>query len=169
MKTEVRIGLIVAVLLGTAAQGFGQGSMSRYATSARNTLGPGKSSSSPSTNGFTIGAQRHLDQKVAITVSSATRFWFLDPIGTSDAVVAEGRYGNTSLWAQRSPAGPVLAIGGNDRSLNASSRQFSLRNLEYNAGQAIPQFDPDSTLYGEGQAAAWMQSNIRFVKVDPVP
>ena len=169
MKTEFRISLFVAAFLGLAAQGFGQGSMTRYTASARNALGPGKSFVSPSTNGFTISAQRRFDQSVAITVSSATRFWFLDPTGTSDAMVAGGRYENTSLWAQASPAGPVLAFAGNGQSLNAHSHQFSLRNLEYSAVQTIPQLDNYSAQYDEGQLTAWIQNSIRFVKVDPVP
>ena len=169
MKTEFCISLIAAAFLGLAAPGFSQGSMSRYTASAQNTLGRGKTLSSPSTKGFTISAQRRFDQSVVLTVSSATRFWFRDPSGTTDSMVSAGRYENTSLWAKASPARPVLVFADNGRPLNARGGQFSLRSLECSTVHPIPRFDPDSAQYDESQLAAWIQSNIRFVKVNPAP
>ena len=169
MKTAPRISLFLAVLLGFASPGFGQGSMSRFTASAQSPFGPNKSPASPSTNGFTISAQRDFDRSIAITVSSATRFWFQDASRPSESLVAAGRYANATLWAQASRATPVLAFGANSQPLNTHGSLVMLRNREYGPANTISRLDAALSQYDENQLASWIQSNIRFANVDPVP
>jgi hypothetical protein len=169
MKTAPRISLFLAVLLGFASPGIGQGSMSCFTVSAQSPFGRNKSPASPSTNGFTISAHRDFDRSVAITVSSATRFWFLDATAPGESLVAAGRYGNATLWAQASRAAPVLALIGNSQPLNTRGSLVMTRNREYGPVNTISRLDAALSQYDESQLASWIQSNIRFANVDPVP
>src|SRR6266540_794507 len=169
MKTALRISLFLTVLLGFASPGFGQGSMSRFTASARSNFGPNKSSASPSTNGFTISAQRDFDRSVAITVSSATRFWFLDATAPSESLVAAGRYENATLWAQATRATPGLAFSANSQPLNTPGSLVMIRTREYGPANTISRRDGALSQYDESQLASWIQSNIRFANVDLVP
>ncbi len=169
MKTAPRISLFLAALFAFASPGFGQGSMSRFTPSAQSLFGPNKSPASPSTNGFTISAHRDFDRSVAVTVSSATRFWFLDASAPRESLVAAGRYENATLWAQASRATPSLAFGGNIQPLNTHGGLAMIRHREYGPANTISRLDAALSQYDESQLASWIQSNIRFANVDPVP
>ncbi len=168
MKTALRISLVLAAVFGFASPGFGQGSMTRFATSAQNPFGRSKSLSSPSTNGFTISAQRHFDDCVAITVSSATRYWFLDFSAPSESLVAAGRYENATLWAQAASAKPGPAFAGNGRTLHNPGGVMTVMAREYSPGYGINRVDADYSHSDEGQLSDWIQRNIRNANVSPV-
>jgi len=169
MKTALRICLLLVVILGYGSPGFGQGSMSRFSTSAQGAIGRGKSLACSSTNGFTISAQRDFDRSVAITVSSATRYWFLDASAPSESLVAASRYENATLWAQATPASRGLAFAGNSRTLHNPSGALTVMAREYRPGTTIHPIDAGYSHYDEGQLGAWIQSHIRFANIDPVP
>ena len=169
LKSALRISLLLAAIHGFALPGFGQGSMSRFTTPAQMASGRGKSLSSPSTHGFTISAQRHFDHCVAMTVSSATRYWFLDASAPSESLVAASRYENATLWAQATPASRGLAFAGNSRTLHNPSGALTVMAREYRPGTTIHPIDAGYSHYDEGQLGAWIQSHIRFANIDPVP
>jgi hypothetical protein len=169
MNTALRISLVLAALPGFASAGFGQGSMSRFTTPEQIASRPGKSISSPSTNGFTISAQRHFDNCVDMTVCSATRYWFQDISAPSESLVAAGRFENATLWAQASPAKPGPAFPGNGRTLQIPGGAMTVMAREYRPGYAINRVDGGYSHYDEGQLAVWIQKNVRFARVDPVP
>jgi hypothetical protein len=169
MKTALRISLFLAITVGLAWPGLGQGSMSRYTAAARPSVWGGKSLTTPSTHGFTISAQRDSDRSVAITVSSATRFWFLDASAPRQSLVAAGRYQNAALWAQASQTIPTLAFAGNNQSFNPQSSLKNSRNLGYNPDNSASRVDAGLSQYDEKQLDTWIQRNIRFANVDLVP
>jgi len=104
-----------------------------------------------------------------MTVSSATRYWFLDFSAPRESLVAAGRYENAALWAQTSPARPGVVFAGNGRTLHNLSGSITVMAREYSPGYAINRADAGYSHYEEGQLAAWIQSNIRFANVNPVP
>lgn len=169
MKTALRISLLLAILVGLAWPGLGQGSMSRFTASAKSNVWGGKALTAPSTNGFTISAQREFDRSVAITVSSATRFWFLDASAPKESLIAASRYQNATLWAQVSGANPTLALAGNSQFSNPHSSLVKTRNLEYNPDNTASRVDAGLAQYDEKQLDDWIQRNIRFANFDPVP
>ena len=169
MKTALRISLLFATLVGFASPGLGQGSMSRFTVSAHDNIGRDKPLASPSTNGFTISAQREFDRGVAITHSSATRYWFLDSATPGDVLVASSRYERPTLWAQALPVKSEIALAASGRSLNRHGELFYGRNIENGLVSTSSRFDAGLSLYDDGQLASWIQSNVRFVRVDPVP
>ncbi len=169
MKTALRINLLLATLLGFALPGLGQGSLSRFTTVAPNTLVRGKSFVASSTNGFTISAQRDFDYSVAISVTTATRYWFQDSPRQSEVLVAAGRYENATLWAQATPVNPRLAFAATGRSPDTHAVTFAARNMDYRQGNTITGFDAAISHYDESQTPVWLQGNIRFANVNPVP
>ena len=169
MKSALRISLLLAAVFGFVSAGLGQGSMSRYTTPAPNTYGRVKPPASPSTNGFTISAQRHFDNCVAMTVNSATRYWFHDLSAPSESLIAAGRYANATLWAQNSASKPGIVFANANRIVNANSGLLNARRIEFSLGGSMPPSDTSFSRYDEGQLAAWIQSNLRFARVDPVP
>jgi hypothetical protein len=167
MKTALRISLLFGALMGYASPGLGQGSMSQFTASARDKLG--KPLASPSTNGFTLSAQREFDRGVAITFSTATRYWFPDSATPGEVLVASSRYERPTLWAQALPDRSEIAIAASGRSLNGHGGLFYARNIENGLVGTSSRFDARVSLYDDGQLADWIQSNIRFARVDPVP
>ncbi len=169
MKTALRISLVLGAVFAFASPGFGQGSMTRFTASAQSPFGRTKSLSSPSTNGFTISARRHFDDSVAITVSSATRYWFLDLSAPSESLVAAGRYENATLWAQVASAKPGPAFAGNGPTLHNPGGVMTVMAREYNPAYAINRVNAGYSHDDEDQLPAWIRSNVRFARVEPVP
>ena len=167
MKTAPGISLLLATLLGFASPAFGQGSMSRFTSAAQNTVGRDKAISAPPTKGFTISAQRDFDHSVAITVSSATRYWFQEFSAPSEVLVATGRYENATLWAQATPVSHGLAFAGNGRNPRYLSGSITVMAREYSPGYPNNRVGAGDSPNDETQLAAWIQSNIRFANADP--
>jgi|GEM_PF-5297421 hypothetical protein len=166
MNSAPRISLLLTLLLGFAWPGLGQGSLACYTTSAQDMVGRGRALASSSTNGFTISAHREFDRNLAITVSAATRYWFLDSSASSEAQLASNPYRHSTPWAQASSRnlGGALVVAA--RSPNAHGVLSGTRSFS-SAGYAGSQFETAVSLYDEGQLAAWVQKNVRFAKVDP--
>ena len=169
MRTALCSSFLLVGLLGSAWPVSGQGSMSRFTTTARTTIGWGKSPIASSTNGFTISAQRDFDYKVAIAVSSATRYWFQDCPRQSEILCATVRYENATLWAQATPLSPGLAFAAACRSPDTRAVAIAARTIEYREGSTINRFDAASPQDDDSQTPVWLQSNVRFANVNPVP
>jgi hypothetical protein len=95
MKTKVRIGLVLAAVFGLSIPGFGQGSMFFFTSSPQSIIGQGETFTASSTNGFTISAQRNVDNGVSVIISSETRYWFRAPRPSPSVNITMRRSGLT--------------------------------------------------------------------------
>lgn len=168
MKTALHASLFLVALIGFEWAGYGQGSMTRFTGSAQSAIGRTKSLGA-STNGFTISAQRDFDRSVALTFTAATRYWFQETVAPRDALVTGSRYENATLWAQATPANSGLFLAANVRSPGTADGLPNARRIENSPESPSYRFDAGVSLYDEGQLDVWIQSNIRFATVDPVP
>ena len=121
MKTSIRLSLVLAGILSLLNSGFGQGSTFFFTSSPQSIIGQGETFTASTTNGFTITAQRNINNGVSLVISSETRYWFLDFAAPGDAPIAVGLHDNATLWPYQSPSSPGLLFSGEGRSVSSLS------------------------------------------------
>ncbi len=169
MKTAKRISFVLAALLGLAVPGFGQGSTFFFYSAPQSWIGQGESFTAAATNGFTITAQRNVDNGVSINITSPTRYWSIDFAAAGDVPLTPGQYNNATIWPTQGPSSPGMNFAGNGRTDSSLIGYFNVLAIEFGAGNAINRFDADFLQYDEGQPSAWNQGSIRFDGFAPVP
>lgn len=169
MKTSIRLSLVLAGILSLLNSGFGQGSTFFFTSSPQSVIGQGETFTASTTNGFTITAQRNINNGVSLVISSETRYWFLDFAAPGDAPIAVGRHDNATLWPYQSPSSPGLLFSGEGRSVSSLSGSFNVLAIDYGPGNTINRFDADFLQYDEGVLAQSNEGRIRFDGLNPVP
>jgi hypothetical protein len=166
MRPQFRTALVLATFLGSVLSGLGQGSMFYFTSTPQSIIGQGETFTASSTNGFTISAERNVNNGVSLIISSETRYWFLDFAAAGSVQLTSGTYNNPSVVP--TPSTPGLLFSGEGRSVSTIGGYFNIITVDYGPGNTINQFEANFVQYDEGDINQANSGTIRF-GLTPVP
>jgi len=166
MKPLFRHALGFSMFLGSILSGSGQGSMFSFTSTPQSVIGQGETFTASAANGFTISAERNINNGVSVIISSETRYWFLDFAAAGNALLTTGTYNNPSVIP--SASNPGMLFSGEGRSVSTIGGYFSVVTVDYGPGNTINQFEANFVQYDDGNINQANSGMIRF-ELTPVP